>query len=751
MLGKIFDFSIRFPKIVIIIFLLITTFFAFQIPGIEIDTSLKNQLPNNIPSRLKMNKIEEIFGGTEIIIVSLKTDDILDQSTLRRTKKISDSLEDLTEIKELKSLFTMQDIKGKNNRLVFEDIINEIPQTFQEKEELRSRIKANDFVYGNIVSRDFKAVAIVGVLQENFSDQVLLTKINKIIKQVPGEEEVQVAGMPAIRAKITNNIRHDIKRFMPIGLLIGLIFLYLCFRQLRGVFLPFIVVVMSIIVSVGLISLFNWKIQPVTIILPVALMAITNDYGIHIMACYQEKNRSEDTIDKKELSRQVVKSLKYPIIASGLTTVIGLLCLLAHIIVPARQLGVLAAAGIVFAILASIIFMPAVLSLLSKPRQTKGNEGNKEVYLLEKLLFKVADFVMGRPKQIIVVFILIIIIISGGINKLKVDTNPVNYFNKEAKIVKSTTTINKYFGGANTISVVAKGDIESPVIMKKIDNLERRLKEYDYIEEVTTVSRVLRKINQELHNGDSNFNKVPDTESAIGQYLMLYTTFNDLSRLVDFNRKHTLVTARVTTNSSTKIAQIVGSIKESIGQKKDSPFIFVGGLGDLLAKLVSSVVQGQIISLFLSVVIVALIIMFLFRSFSAGLMSILPLILAIVSLFGLMGYLNIELNMITALSSSIMIGLGVDYTIHFLWRYREQKQDKDTKAAVKSTLTKAGRGIIFNALSVIIGFMVLLISNFLPVKFFGFLAIVSITGCLLGALVVLPALCIIFEPKFLED
>jgi predicted RND superfamily exporter protein len=143
--------------------------------------------------------------------------------------------------------------------------------------------------------------------------------------------------------------------------------------------------------------------------------------------------------------------------------------------------------------------------------------------------------------------------------------------------------------------------------------------------------------------------------------------------------------------------------------------------------------------------------MILFRSVTAGLISAIPLAISITTLFGLMGIFRIELNVATAMLSSIMIGVGVDYTIHFLWRFREERQGGlDSKEAAIKTLTTTGRGIVFNALSVIFGFIALLTSSFMPVRFFGFLVVVSITSCLIGALILIPSLCIVLKPKFLE-
>ena len=162
-------------------------------------------------------------------------------------------------------------------------------------------------------------------------------------------------------------------------------------------------------------------------------------------------------------------------------------------------------------------------------------------------------------------------------------------------------------------------------------------------------------------------------------------------------------------------------------------------------------VYGQLSSLGLSLLLVVIIVALLFRSLVAGLLAGGTLGLAMAFLFGLMGLLGIELNLPTAMLSSIMIGVGVDYTIHFLWRYRvERREGLEPTEAVIRTLTTTGRGIIINALSVIIGFAVMLVSAFIPVRYFGFLVVVSISACLLGAMVLMPALVLLLKPKFLE-
>ena len=177
----------------------------------------------------------------------------------------------------------------------------------------------------------------------------------------------------------------------------------------------------------------------------------------------------------------------------------------------------------------------------------------------------------------------------------------------------------------------------------------------------------------------------------------------------------------------------------------------MGGMGLVENRLSNAIAEGQITSLVFAFVAILLLLFIIFRSFSAGLLGSFPLLFAIISTFGIMGWMGIELDIITALLSSISIGLGVDYTIHIFWRMKtELKKSSNYSDAVITSLKTTGRGITINAFSVIVGFTILMISNFMPVRFFGFLVVVSIFTCLLGALVLVPSLCLMLKPKFLE-
>jgi len=753
-MSKMADQIIRFRWAIILGFLALAVVFGRQIPKAEIITDLKSQLSPSMESRVNTAAIDEIFGGTEMLMVLVHSDDVLAPETLERVKNLSRQMKRVKGVDKVMSLFELKNIKSSEGAMVVEPAVSRIPRTPDEREELRQEIRGNDIVFGSVVSEDFTLTAVIALLRTDVSDDFIVSEVRRLLEENPGPEEVSLGGLPYTRFEVSASIKSDLSRLLPLGLLIMLIFLFVCFRQVRGVVLPFLVVIMSIAFSMGLISLLGWKIQVITVLLPVMLIAIANDYGIHLIAKYQEYNTDGNPYTSKDLAKNVFLSLSRPVVLTGLTSIAGMLCLLGHIIIPARELSVLAAAGILFALTASLLFIPAVLSLLPKARPVvKAGDASGRKQTFERLLGVLGRQVTAFPKAIIIVSLSLAVVTSVGILFVVIDTDPSNYYMPDHPVARSADLVNEYLGGAQNISVVFEGDIKDPRVMRKIDAMEQELLGWPDVGNTSSIARMLRQMSRALHDpGEEGYDRIPDTRNGVAQYFELYSMSgdpDDFEKMVDFPYEHAMISARLKTSSTKKLDAILGQIDKMV---MDDPDVkLVGGFGAILLELAIGVVNGQILSLILAILVVGALLMLLFRSPAAGAIAAIPLALSMAVLFGLMGFFGIELNVATALLSSIMIGVGVDYTIHYLWRYREERRrGKEPDDAVKITLTTTGRGIIFNALSVVIGFSVLMSSGFMPVRFFGFLIVVSILSCLVGALVLIPALCLVFRPRFLE-
>ena len=199
------------------------------------------------------------------------------------------------------------------------------------------------------------------------------------------------------------------------------------------------------------------------------------------------------------------------------------------------------------------------------------------------------------------------------------------------------------------------------------------------------------------------------------------------------------------------IADIVEDTEQFIQANfyDESPMSITGGAA-IYGVLSRMVVRGQLISLMFSVFIIFLIMAFVFKSLMGGLLATFPMAASVAMLFGLMGYMDIPLNVTTSLMTCILVGVGVDYTVHFLWHLRDHIKDGDSlDDAITNTIRISGKGILFNGLTVVIGFSALLFSVFVPVKIFGILVMGSISFCLFGALATLPAFTSLIKPKFL--
>lgn len=748
------DLVVKHPWWVILFFAAITGFFALQLPNLEIDPEVKNQLPPDMPERLNMNQVEERFGGSEMVMVVVQADDVLAPEVLTQVQTLSEALHELEAIEKVIDLFNLTEIRGEGGMMVVEPVISEIPETPEDVEALATRALGNAMVTGNVLSADRRATAVIGILAQGVEDGPTIAAVRDLIEAHEGPADVVLGGLPEVRTRVSEDIQGDMQKFVPIGLLVILVFLWACFRQVRGVLLPFSVVVMSTIVAMGLIPLFGWKVQMVTVVLPVILLAVANDYGIHLMAKYQEDNQPGSGMDGPKLARSVVGALGAPVIAAGITTMAGLLCLTTHIIVPAAQLGILASIGVLFALLGSLAFIPALLAVMPVAKPIEGLHDVTQANALDRGLNWTAHWVGRQPKRLILAVLVVTGVVATGIPRILVDTNPVNYYPAGSPVAETSGLINTYFGGTTELSVQVAGDVDDPEVLEAMDGLEGMLRAQDEVGFTSSIVSIIKSMNQAVMGGEEEHYALPDSREAVAQYHLLYSMGGDptdFERIIDFEHEHTLLTARINSIGTQDIARVVEATKAHLEANPIGESSLVVGFGDVFVELVEAVVEGQITSLSLALLFVVILVAATFRSIPAGFYAVVPLILAVALLFGGMGWLGIELNVITAMLSSIMVGVGIDYTIHFLWRYRDERANGlDPEAAVVRTLLTAGRGIVFNALSVVVGFAVLLLSNFLPVMFFGFLVVVSISACLIGALVLLPAMVLVLRPAFLE-
>ncbi|MFQ6613595.1 MAG: RND family transporter [Fidelibacterota bacterium] len=752
---QLIHFVSRYPRSLLAGTLLITLFFLWKIPSLVLDPSLNSLAPQDHPIVKTMEEMDRLFGGSAIVIVAVESDSLLTRPVLEKYEALQDSLENLDVVETVTSLYNVTSITAGDEGFSIDPVLTFYPDSSAQTDSLKTLIQSRKKIIGSVISKDFRMMSFICRLNSSFEfDELALAKrIETLVNEFQGPEKIYYSGLPITRADVTNQMRHDLKGFMPYGIILMVLLLSVAFRSWLGVFLPLGVVILSSIWTFGFMAWLGVSLPFTGILIPVMLIAIANDYGIHIIAHYYEFTRMNPEAERLDVIRKTVKNLNIPIFLAGITTVIGFLSLLGHVLPKAQEMGWEMSFGIFTSFVFSMLLIPAALSIAPRPQYLKHPASLEKV---NRFLHSWGHIFIRFNRQTVLGLVATVLISAWGIQFVKVDANPDHYYKKNARIRVHNEAIAKAFGGAIQISVLVDGGMLQPENLRIVEQLEAHLGQDKLVTQTFSIVDVIKQVNRAFHGDDPAFETIPDDPDLISQYLFLYSLTGDESDLYPFlddleNPQHAQIIARLDRIQTMSIADLVEDMQDYIrANYYDRGDIRVAGPAALLGVLSRLIVEGQMVSLAISTLVIFLLMALVFRSITGGILSIIPLGAAIMIQFGVMGYLGVELTISTAMLSSILVGIGIDYTVHFLWHLREHiREGQDLEEAIFTTLRVSGKGIVYNALSVIVGFSVLMYSNFLPVNIFGALIVLSISICLLGALTVLPALISLFQPKFL--
>jgi hydrophobe/amphiphile efflux-3 (HAE3) family protein len=745
------NFIIKYRWLIISICLLLGAGFAALIPSAQTDPEIRNYVPSTMKSRIETDKIENVFGVQDMVVILFSDSSIITSHNLKQIKEIDRGISKISGISGRISPFTIKNIKGEEGMMVADPLIRKIPTDSTSRRELMESVATNRFAHDVVFSYDFSSASITATTGNKRAESVTLNQIDSVINSNPGKSKILKGGLPYIRRYIMKDVQKDAVIIVPVALLIMLLILKLTLGDWRSVFMPFTVVVLSTAISMGLIPLFGWKMSILSLLVPIILVAVANNYGIYLVARHQEIGVKWNGSSREMITR-LTGSLNMPILFSGLTTIAGILGLLTHSIIPARQVGILAASGVTMALIMSLLFIPALIYIRgSKPMKSEKKQVNTKLF--DRFLSWLSGLIVRSPGKILIVSVFVTIIISMGMIFLRIDTNQENYFPRKHPIRSASNIINSKFGGSQTISVMISGDIKNPWVMQAIDNLTLKLEKQNGAGKVFSISQVVREMSKSIYNSnEAEYDHIPATRDAIAQLFELYNMSGDQN---DFNQLMNLdnTKAHILIRLSRPENQVINQMKELI-KKEAVNFpadLTIGGYAIIMSDFAESIIKGQASSLLFAVLTVFILLSIIFKSLRGGLTGTIPLAVSIFILFGFMGITGIALDAATALLSSIMIGVGVDFTIQYMWCFNSELRSGLThdEATVKAMRT-IGRSIIINAMSVMAGFSALMFSGFTSIRFFGYLVIISIGSCLIGAIVIIPAFLIKFKPGFIQ-
>ena len=498
-----------------------------------------------------------------------------------------------------------------------------------------------------------------------------------------------------------------------------------------------------------------WYGIPVSMIsmaMPVILVTLGIASGIHILNKYLET--LGQGMSKESALQETFATITSPVLMAAFTTAAGFASLITAFVQPIKEFGVITAVGVMIAMTLSLSLIPAMLVLWKKPEV---KQEKREAGVLNRFLKTLTQWTISRPAYITAIAVVIVLVFGFGATRITLESNIVNYFGANSPVKKGTMVIEEIFGGSMQISVVVDTGVEDgfkdPAMLEELIVIQDYLNSWDSINHATSLADVVRELNQALWEGDPEFYAVPETREGVAQQLLLFSMQggSGLDSLVSYDYSRALVTAQMKTLDAEMLGETIAAVESYLAELyRDRSDISVKLVGTpkVMMRLMNRYVQTQISSLASSSVAVGLIVAALMKSVLLGILTLVPLFFTVLINFGLMGYAGLPLDAVTSIIAGVVIGLGVDYAIHYISRYRlERANGHQMEQALLNTGVSAGRGIFFNALALVIGFMVLVFSHFRAIAVFGFLISVTMVVSSFAALVVIPLLLQYFDRK----
>jgi len=773
-MNRIFEWATTYPKTVLLILLLLTGFLGSQLGNITMETDADAMMPEGHPAILYNDQIEDIFGIRDTMIIGIVNEaegGVFNPETLALVKRLTEKIAALKGVvaitdDDVISLATIDNIIGTENGFEVAKFMEVLPADQAEIETLKHKLYDNGMFVGGIISQDGTATAIYAELDNGLETRAQVYKdIKALVTEEMGKggpEKIYVAGRPVLEVTFGEFMAEDMQKMMPIVIGVVVVVLFLIFRGLAGVVLPLLVVIGSVIWSMGIMSLSGIPMYIISTQMPVILMAVGTAYGIHILNKYMQERIQHPEMEKRQLILIVMDEIWKPVVMTGLTTAIGFSSLITAYMVPIRYFGIFTAIGVLTAMVFSLLMIPAALTVFNIKVRSKTRNDNQPApdSFFARVMARSGELIFDHRRTAIVTTFVIIAFALFGLSRISTNASWIEGIKHSSDVYIANDALNKKFDGTMNMYVVVDGlkvgAIKSPAILRKIDEMQADVEKMDLVGGTRSIAEYLKRMNRVMNEDRKEFETVPDSQELVAQYLFMYSMSGgpeDFDDVVDYDYQQANVWVQMKSDYTEDVTRVINRIEAFAAKNFTDGKVKINLAGRAYTSnvWVDLLIRGQMNSIVFSILAVFLITAIMFRSVVAGIFNIIPISVALLLNFGIMAMLGYPLDVSTALSSGIVIGVGIDYTIHFLSKYRfEYAKLNDSRLATIRTMATTGRAIVFNAMGVIAGFMVLYTSNFPANQRMGGLVSLSMFTCFLAAMTILPALLTIIKPKFIH-
>tara|TARA_B100000586_G_scaffold116962_1_gene84285 strand:- start:3952 stop:6417 length:2466 start_codon:yes stop_codon:yes gene_type:complete len=701
-----------------------------DIPIVE----LVNNVPNILSKEVDVEKAEEEILNSPIyknLIISEDGKTTALQVTFKNNKE-------LTELSKIKA------------QLVTKELQDEISE-----EESMSLKK---------IKKEYEKLKYMH--DENMHNMLIDMRLIKANFENSHDVEIRMGGIPMIADDMIGYVKSDLINF-GVGVFIFIVAtLVIIFRNLKWVILPLLSCAYAVIIMIGLLGLMNWQVTVISSNFISLMLILTLSMNIHLIVRYRQLCQLS-SVTQYKLVCLTTEKMVWPCLYTALTTIVAFASLVLSDIKPVIDFGYMMVLGLSVTFLTSFLLLPCILCLLKKEVVQNNNE-NKEFKFTKSL----ADFTINNGRYVIGLSLSLLLITLFGISQLRVENSFINYFKSNTEIYKGMKQIDDKLGGTTPLDIIIKFEEKSKYLIEeddfgadllddeepsdsewfKVRKVDKIKLIHDYLDSLPEIGKVLSLVSTirvaEKINDD---NKLDSLEMAL-----LYKRAPDeikemaVNPYVSIEKNEARINVRVLDSKddlrrNELIKKINYDIEHKLGFKKES--YFLTGILILYNNMLQSLFESQILSLGFVMLGITLMFMILFKSALLSFIGIIPNLLAATFVLGLMGLIKLPLDMMTITIAAITIGIAVDNSIHYIYRFREEFYlTKNYETALYNSHDSIGRAIFFTSITIIFGFSILVLSNFIPTIIFGLLIGLAMMIALLAVLTLLPKLILSFRP-----
>lgn len=725
--------------------------------------------------------------------------------------KIQNSIKDKSQfshITDITSLINVSYLEGDSTSLISRDFIgNNIPQTLSESIELRDLALnhpdypklycSDDGHFGGIILRtnfnaeiiqEMNQISTQGTEEFNFGENFSETYTSPLDGNIPKFKGAWIKDYIPFRNDIYKIIQKDeyteFLTFHPVGntelmgflgielqkemaiIILGSLLLILnvlgfLFRSAKVVLWAFLIIVSTLVWTLGTIGWSGLSMTDFINIIVFLLIAVGVADAVHILSGYVYFRRNGNNHDNS--LKYVYKKSGFACFLTSLTTAAGLLALNFAPIIAIQRLSIFAALGVMFAFIITVVMLPLMLDIIRPKINIEETTTIKKEGFIQKLLSRFYNISTRYSKKVIIAFIAIACVFIPGIFMLQIDSNMVTIIREDTPLRKNFAVVDENMAGTGNIEILVDTGIPDGIkdfqVIKKIEAFQNELKSKfkDIVYKTVSIVNVTRDSYKVLNENQENMYLIPEDPDELAQTLFLFSTANPKDRRLlvtdDFRAARIIVNTRNIGSQEGlhfmyQVNPVIDKHFNNLKIKYNNLRIETTGQIPMFLRMMDLISWSQIQSFGISLLIISIIMFLLLSKVRSGLIAIIPNLFPIMTVFGIMGWLGIPLDVHTLLVVPIIIGISVDDTIHFVTNFHiEMKKQNNVFTAISYTIKEAGQAIIFTSVVLAIGYLVFLFCVNKGFAYFGFLSSIAVLTALLSDLLLLPALLSIQKKK----